>query len=236
MDNDSWLFGFSQKLVADFLKPIIISVGVAVMSWLAMKGWRWVTPLLYALVTGVSLYILLYGVGPNTWIWVIFLSISILTIGILSVREHRKGGSFLEVRTPFWILPSANAVLRGIETLKQRSLPSGKAEVRILSGEEGYELAELLVRMFRLAGWSVQDNPADASAVFPLLLAKSRQGICLRGHGSVLAMGTMELYFDMFFGDLLGTGMIGETSMTISGEFISGESSQVQIEIGFRPY
>lgn len=62
MDTHAWVAGLLQKLLADLLRPVIITGGMVVMAWLKSKDWRWVTPLLYSLVTGVCLYIFLYGV------------------------------------------------------------------------------------------------------------------------------------------------------------------------------
>ena len=125
-----------------------------------------------------------------------------------------------------WTLPTADVVLQEIETLKQ--MPE-KVEVRILAEDGGHPLADLLVRMFRLAGWSVQENPADVSSVFPVQRRESKRGICLRyRYSSFPALAAVQLEFAMFFRELLGSVTREEISEPASENFL-------QIEIGSRP-
>jgi hypothetical protein len=76
MDKDSWLFGFSQDFISALL---IFFLGALVMAWARRKEWRWAAPVLYALVTGASLYILLSG------FWVGEAPLGLWSFGILLV-------------------------------------------------------------------------------------------------------------------------------------------------------
>ncbi len=74
----------------------------------------------------------------------------------------------------FWSLPLADAVLRATSELRA---VEGKTNVRILTTEGGCCIAILLVQMFHLAEWHVQDNPADARQVFLLPSGRTFLGV-----------------------------------------------------------
>ena len=92
------------------------------------------------------------------------------------VTEREKKPQPVVSVTP-WSLPSPLSTLEVADSLRKTSpdLP-----VKILATEEGRNIATLLIKIFQSVGWTVQDNPENASYIFPLSGRNSLSGIRLR--------------------------------------------------------
>jgi hypothetical protein len=63
MDRDSWFYGFSQEVAGGVVLLIIAGVAGAIgMGWARVEEWWWAAPVLYALVTAVCLYFVIFGI------------------------------------------------------------------------------------------------------------------------------------------------------------------------------
>lgn len=131
------------------------------------------------------------------------------------------------LEAPQWVIPDATNVLQAINSLKKSPF---KADVRILSSKKGRLVANLLVQIFQLAEWTIQENSVEASCIFPLGEESVQSGICLKSHSSESEMALLIL-------DLL---MVMQKTINCKVDtqelFGTVTKKYLQIEVGSYPF
>lgn len=128
---------------------------------------------------------------------------------------------------PAWVFPSADKLLEAVERL---SNASSKSSVKVISKPEGQGVAKLLVRLFSLTGWSVQEDSESESYIFLLPPQTSLSGIRVRFRSKLfpvaLAGSTVETELFRLF----------RTSPPDREDFPDSDAyNYVQIEVGCPP-
>lgn len=89
-----FIAGISQNLLADLLKWIFLAVIALMVGWARKRRWRWATPALYALVTGISLYLILFGFLPQRDVPLSWWGLSVVLLFALGVLLYAERTSW----------------------------------------------------------------------------------------------------------------------------------------------
>ena len=101
-----WVSGVSQEVVGGLLTPLIIATVAFMIGRARGKGWQWVAPILYALVSGVSLYLLLFGLlahgemPPRWWGFGVLLAFMLCVVWYVDKRSRAQVALPLAQETP----------------------------------------------------------------------------------------------------------------------------------------